>query len=1394
MKEPSNSAQTIKKRAPLTQMQRQIWAGQKLFPDQPVYNTAWRFNLGLNVDPKRFRKAFFAVVDELDALRMVVQNYDGTPSLNVLDSLAGTYEDLTVASQDELAVAISERVTRPLDPSKATVLCSLFRVADGSLAWLLNMHHIVNDGQSSLVVFRMVAETYANMGKINWNIEGSKLSFLEHAQSEETGLIDENTRFWDNWQRYAPAPPKLYNRVLTGTCATASERRLRLSNARRERLEELCASPNFAGLSRYQTVFTLFQTALMAWTHRVSSQEHISLGVVTHGRRTPAQRKMAGCFIDIFPLDVTIGPKQSFTELHTVVRQRNLDNLRHAKPGALRPRGKPNYSVVLNAFPVSFPKFNGTKISAEWLGNGCTDPTHALRLNVIDEGAEGQLTLKFLFNCDAVPESRADDAVMNFMNVLDAMLENPNNAINAVPITGSDETASVCIGEKSDPAEEIEDIVVATERLAAAEPDILAIKDDVRSWTRADLDRRANEIADIITKAGIEHGSRVGVHLTRTGDLVAALLGIMKAGAVFVPLDPGQPGARLDAIVNEARLSLILTERIIRRSWPGEIDKIELDDVERSTANYESRHFSGPAYVLFTSGSTGRPKGVVVERTAISQYAHWAQRTYANFPEASWALHSAIGFDLTLTSIFAPLVSGGWVRAYREELTGPDLSVLRVFEDDTVNVVKLTPRHLALALETAGTPQKIQSLVLGGEELSRGLAVRAIEQLGFNVIIHNEYGPTEAVVGCMDHVFDPQNDTGATVPIGRPADDTNITIRDAGLNTVPAGVVGELFISGRSRLAKGYFNAPKETMEKFVPNPKDPNTLMYRSGDLASVRSDGVVLYHGRTDDQLKISGVRIERGEIVDAALKHSGVTECAVALFDAFAKEEKICKRCGISDRVPDIPFNDEGVCRLCSDFEKYREGAAAYFREFEKLKEIVDRAGAARKGDYDCVMLLSGGKDSTYALSRLAELTKRILCLTLDNGYIADGAKENIRRVTEQLGVDHRFLTTPAMNEIFVDSLKRHANVCNGCFKTIYTLSLHVAREVGAPIIVTGLSRGQLFETRLAPELFNENSVETDSIDAIVLEARRTYHTFADTVSKRLNGDLFEMGEILEEVEFVDFYRYCDVPVAEVISYLERNISWVRPADTGRSTNCLINDVGIFVHKAQRRHHNYALPYSWDVRMGHKTVAEAVDELNDEIDVERVRKILDEIGFVGPIERADSTDVTCYYVSDTNVPPEHLRQSMARRLPREAVPSFFVKVDSIPLTANGKVDEASLPDPRAMFDANKSEPVEPSNNLEADLLAIWQSVLQEPNIGVDDNFYEIGGSSIAAIQIAARARVENISLSPIDIFRFQSVSEIAAKLLEVQPLSTKEKAKPRATISSDDKAKLSALLRKS
>ena len=789
---------------------------------------------------------------------------------------------------------------------------------------------------------------------------------------------------------------------------------------------------------------------------------------------------------------------------------------------------------------------------------------------------------------------------------------------------------------------------------------------------------------------------RVGIHITRSANLVIAVLATLKTGAAFIPLERSFPRQRLEQIIVRSGLSLVLGEDGGGRESEGAPNTLggvpvlrlgsEMLSADEPVVPGQIVDAQSHAYILFTSGSSGEPKGVMVSHDSFDRYVKWAISRYTR-PDieedgrCTFPFYSAFGFDLTLTSIFVPLCSGGCIRVYPEPDARADLSIMDVLTQNQVDVIKLTPAHLATIMQSEIGKSRVHTLIVGGDNLESSLALKALGLFGADTRIINEYGPTEAVVGCMHHEFNPEKDAGLSVPIGVAADDVAIYLLDHGLNPVPRGVAGEIVIGGK-RLANGYVNDPASTSASFLDDPFQPGGRIYRSGDLARSDSNGDLTYLGRMDRQVKIRGVRVEPAEIGEILGQHPDVRDCYIDVMQSEAARpaETYCTRCGISSYYPDIEFNGLGVCNICTEFDSYREKAQAYFRPMDEFRQVVSTLAERKTGAYDCMMLFSGGKDSTYALYQIAALGFNVYAMTLDNGYISDGAKRNIRRAVTDLGVKHEFVTTPHMNRIFKDSLDRHASVCYGCFKTIYTLGLNLADELGIPCIITGLSRGQFFETRLVKQVFDKGAFDPEEIDREVLETRKIYHRIPDQVTACLDMSLFADDDLFDRIQFVDFYRYCDVSLDEIYDFLENYAPWLRPEDTGRSTNCLINDTGIYVHKKKLGYHNYALPYSWDVRLGHKQREAAIGELTDHIDAYQDGEILDEIDYQDPELQADgNTRLVAWYEAERDPGSEALRKFVRQKLPESMVPTWFMPVSSMPLTQNGNIDKENLPDPR-------------------------------------------------------------------------------------------------------------------
>lgn len=425
------------------------------------------------------------------------------------------------------------------------------------------------------------------------------------------------------------------------------------------------------------------------------------------------------------------------------------------------------------------------------------------------------------------------------------------------------------------------------EEQAARSPLAIAVVGRGKSLTYRDLNGRANQVANYLRKQGVGPGDLVGVCLERCPELVSALFGVWKAGGAYVPLDPSYPQERLSFMVNDASIRTVLTEQKHKQMFSSLGERaICMDEDWQAIAQENSTdldHCTTPsdlAYVMYTSGSTGKPKGAMIHHCGLVNYLWWAIGQYKVRSGGSVPVHSSISFDLTVTSLYPALLTGGQV-----ELLGEDVGALNLLaalrETKHRNLVKITPAHLeTLSQQLSGREMAglTDLFVIGGENL-QAENLRVWRESAPRTRLINEYGPTETVVGCCVYEVRPEDPHNGPVPIGRPIANMRMYILDENLLPQAPGVMGEIYIGGVG-VARGYLNREELTRERFLKDPfsSDKEARMYRTGDLGRYRQDGIIEYLGRTDNQVKVRGYRIELGEIEAALASWPRAQSCVV------------------------------------------------------------------------------------------------------------------------------------------------------------------------------------------------------------------------------------------------------------------------------------------------------------------------------------------------------------------------------------------------------------------------------------------------------------------------------------------------------------------------------------
>ncbi len=1367
----------------LTQSQLLQWIGQQMHLQSPIYNMALSFDLRGNIDPIHFQSAFQILIDQSDALRTTFEILNGKPQqkINIEFPYKMEFLDWSKSEYSESFIQswLKKRTQNAFDLSKCLFDCLLIKTSEKHYIWYLNQHHLITDAWSVSVIYKKMVELYYLIQEDKTQETSSLPLFRDYVEYEKMARLNPHkqniSNYWEEKLDKLPPLITFYGKKKISPSTKSQRLQLDLGRERSEKLRALTMEKDIRSWTQHLALFNIFSTVLLSYLYKVSSQQKLAIGTPSHNRHTLDFKETIGVFIEIFPILAEVEKGESFGSLFKKIQIETNSFLKYAQPGASTPDLSRRFNVVLNYINATFSDFGDIPMTSNWIHPDHCDPGHHLRLQVHDFDNLGNIQLYFDLNTNVFDDEIQNSVPKHFLFLLDTFIKDRTQKIDAIPIITQQEYKKLVLdfNKKADHNPQSKTISNLFEAQVHLIPENIALEFQSHKLDYSIVNKKANQIAHFLHLKNIGNNNRVAVFLNRSPEYIISVLGIMKSGAAFIPIPANYPKERVVTILEDSQVALFISQKsLIDRLKIPATPTLLTDNFENQLANMPKTNLDVPiqldatAYIIYTSGSTGKPKGVTISHQALSNYITWAKENYAPDFQPAIPLFTTIGFDLTITSTFLPLISGGKMIIYPETDAQIDLSVLDVIEENRVDFIKLTPSHLALLQGKKLNESRIQTMIVGGEDFKTSLAQNIYQAFARNVTIYNEYGPTEATVGCIVHLFDAKGNIEGSVPIGNPINNMEAYVLDSHQNPVPQGISGELYLAGMN-LASGYWNRNNLTEKKFLTNPFHGKSKLYKTGDLVRINQEGILEFLGRTDQQVKITGRRIELREIESIILNYPNIEECVVELLDPPLKTEATvhnCIRCGLPSNYPNLTFDEEGICDLCNAFEGYQQKVKEYFKTEKDLQDIFSKLKLKKKGEYDCIVLLSGGKDSTYALAKIKEMGAMILAFTLDNGYISEQAKNNIRRVVDYLGIDHIFGQTPAMNAIFTDSLHRYSNVCNGCFKTIYTLSIELALEKNIPYIVTGLSRGQFFETRLTEELFRNFDIE--KIDETVLEARKAYHRTEDAVNKLLGTtDLFKNEEVFERVQFLDFYRFTDVSMEEMMNYLDTKLPWVRPSDTGRSTNCLINQVGIHVHKTKEGYSNYSFPYSWDVRVGHKTREGALKEINEEINQKEVTRIMGEIGYSELEEIKTQKYLAAFFTSREKIDFNLLQDFLSQKLPGYMIPLRYKELDALPLSPNGKTDREQLRKMEVAPIQTKNAQVPPQTEIEEMITDIWVSVLNTAKIGTNDNFLELGGNSLAAIRINARIfEVLELDIPLNKIFEFPTIKSFSSEIEKI------------------------------
>ena len=934
---------------PASFAQRRLWFLDQLNPGSTTYNITSVQRVSGNLQVEVLEKSLNEIVRRHESLRTRFESIDGDPMqvveaelpfplrVEVEESLSHELRDEAEALQLIAQLAVQEqRIPFQLD-QWPLLRAKLVRLGTDDQVLLLTMHHIMSDGWSLSVFYGELAKLYEafNAGQPS-PLSELPIQYADYSLWQRDAMqgevLSDQLAYWRK-QLEDVAPVLALPTDFARPAAQSHRGRSVLFSLGSELTQQLKWLSRKHNVTLFMTVAAAFQTLL----YRYSQQEDIVVGTPIAGRNQEEIESLIGCFVNTMVLRVRVRDELSFAELVGQVKDVALGAYAHQDVPfeklveELHTERTLSYTplfqvlFVLQNLPGEAREFSGLKMQEIDIPS----ETSKFDLTLSLKDRDGALQGWFEYNSDLFRHETIERMVGHFRVLLNAIIADPSRRIGDLPLLSEEERRAMLVEFNDTRVIEKEFPPTIHERFEAQveqTPDATALVYEGAALSFAELNQRANQVAHYLRKHGVGPEAVVGILLERSPELVVSLLGVLKSGAAYLPLDPAYPEARLSYMLTDAEVRVLVTDRRLRKRL-GEAEAklvcIEIDDEvigEQSLENLVSK--VGPdnlAYIIYTSGSTGAPKGTMVVHGSVCNLRLALNRAvYAQTARTSLriSLNGPLAFDTSVKQLIQ-LLNGHTLCILPEEVRRDAEALVSYLELHPVDVLDCTPYMLRLLI-TAGIldkPERLpRAVLIGGEPIEQSLwqtLAQTVETNFFNV-----YGPTECTVNTTTcHV----TDEAAQPSIGKPIANSQVYLLDQHFQPAPIGIGGELCIGGAG-LARGYWRRPELTAEKFVPNPFSDagGQRLYRSGDRARYQHDGQIEFLGRRDEQVKLRGFRIELGEIEAVLSEFPGVREQVVMVREDEPGDERlVAYLIGDGDKEPNIAELRKHLQRVLPDY---------------------------------------------------------------------------------------------------------------------------------------------------------------------------------------------------------------------------------------------------------------------------------------------------------------------------------------------------------------------------------------------------------------------------------------------------------------------------------------------
>lgn len=892
----------------LSLTQEALWMLDRMEPDLPTYTSFPAVRIEGELDVDAISRAFDEIVRRHEVLRTSFPELRGRPVLRIEPARKGALDivDLRNKSADEQRETLAELVRawrQPIDLTRGpAVRATLVRLEDQQALALLAMHHIVYDGWSFGIFLHELNVLYEAFRRGESSpLPELTVQFADFAAWQRSRLqgllLDRLASYWKQQladlqplelptDRPRPAILEAHQSVMP----------LVLPADLRSRVEQL-------GRREGVTPFMIYLAAFQLLLARYSRQDDIAVGSPVANRMRLELEPLIGYFINVVVLRTKLDGEPTFSELLQRVRKTTMEAFEHQELTFDRVVAEVRPPRDLSRHPLFQAMFvlqaeaeptwpEGLRVTP-WEEAPPTVPSDRFDLTLTLQPDSSGVSGTIVFNSDLFESSTIERFGQHYCRLLESLVEAPQQSISRARCVDADEQQRIASLSQG-PSRAIDEPACVHDRIAARAqqtPAADAVVHEDRRWTYGELNATANQLARHLRSLGAGPGKTVAIQLDRSPEMIAAMLGVLKAGAAYLPLDPNQPTNRTAYMVEDAAPCAVVTSTTLAERLPAGVPAVVCLDRDADAISAWDRDdlpsAAGPndaAYVIYTSGSTGQPKGVVIEHRALGNYVDAAIEQYELQPADRVLQFASFSFDAHVEEVFPTLARGATLVLRTEDMLAAYSTFARHVERLALTFITLPTAFWHELVASMGAdprplPASLRLVVIGGEAVDPRRVAGWFDKMGERIRLVNTYGPTEATVVATAADLTPAVASEARLPIGRPLANMSAYVLDEKLQPVPIGVPGELYLGGRS-IARGYLNRPELTAERFLADPwsSEPGARMYRTGDLVRWRADGQLEYLGRTDYQIKLRGYRVELPEIEQALKQHPLIEEAVV------------------------------------------------------------------------------------------------------------------------------------------------------------------------------------------------------------------------------------------------------------------------------------------------------------------------------------------------------------------------------------------------------------------------------------------------------------------------------------------------------------------------------------